>query len=147
LFVTAVARADVVQPQPWQIKHAVPDPPAKPKLAISYDRNATVASLVLPAKLTAALSPAAAPRVASTFPTAFIGLTLAGSLIAAGLWLGRQPRAKYAVGLMLPILAITLIAAAQAQPVRLNAPRAVIETGKLQLQRNGSDSCFRLILP
>ena len=131
---------------PRPMPHDFP-PPLPPQLEIAYDSGATTAKLILPAKLIAAITPAESPRVASGLPNALLGLTFAGSLIAAGLWLARQPRAKYVVAFALPLFALTLIAAAHAQPARLAAPRAIVETGKVRISRDAGASNIRLVLP
>ncbi|MSQ95744.1 MAG: hypothetical protein EXR98_14480 [Gemmataceae bacterium] len=118
-----------------------------PKMTVSRDPSAKSVTLILPDNLVTALQPAVLPRVASTGSATMVGLALVGSLVAGGLWLARLPRAKYLVGVMIPLLGLALVnSVVQAQSARLDPPRAVVETGKVRISR-GSPGQIQLILP
>ena len=146
-----VAHADIPGPdgrrarRPQYIPPEIPPAPA-PKLVISRDNGATTAKLILPKNVLAAVKSNDAPRMASTRPTTVLGLALVGSLIAGGLWLVRVPRAKY-VATIVVLASVMIGTSLHAQPARLEAPRDVLERGKLQISRDASATNIQLILP
>jgi len=125
-----------------------PEPIPQPvRLVVSFDSSAKFATLVLPPKLSAALQPNESSRVATAQPGAIVGIAFAGSLIGLAVWLVRRPRLKVALGTLGLLASVTFIGlAVHAQPVRLDPPRATVETGKVRISR-GLGNDLQLILP
>jgi hypothetical protein len=73
-------------------------------------------------------------------------LALTAGLVAGGLWLARLPRAKYLTCAVIPLLGLALIDGLNAQPVRLDAPRPVVERTKVTIAR-GEAGQVHLVLP
>jgi hypothetical protein len=148
----SAAWADIPGPGPRPNRYRpLPDevaPPAAPaatRLLVSCDMNATSARLILPAKLSAAMTTPDSPRAALALSGTAVGLAFAGSLIAGGVWLARFPRSKFLVAASL--CGVVLIGlTVQAQPGRIGAPRTTIDTGKVRVSR-GAGADFKLILP
>ncbi len=150
LTVAASAFADIPVPKPVApIRLDAPPPddmrPPRPRLLITCDGKATVASLILPAKLSAAAKATAAPRIASTLPNAAVGLALCGTLVSGGLWLMRRPCAKVTLGVILLACGFATVGLAVYAQTPWTETRPQVERCKVRISRGGDD--FQLILP
>ncbi len=145
------------------------DAAPKQRLVISRDPQAKSARLVMPSTPSAALR---APEQTGGLP--FAGLAFTGALVAGGLWCVRphasnkQVLVMLMLALMLGSLGLAQTASADIPPIpgqpRPPRPRhtpqwlqpikiapvqmlTTIETGKVQISRNGSAPNIQLILP
>lgn len=152
VVITANVQADIPHPGPRPPRPPrfvdVPPPPAPPKavkLTLTRDHYATTGRVILPSTVTASLSPIESPRAASM---PMVGLAIVGALIACGLWLARVSSARKLAAVAIPLLALVFVSAGvYAQAVRLEAPRDVLEKGKIIITRADAGEGLVIYLP